>query len=125
MPIVNVVYYTEDGIKAPVLNWIHRLNEKVKIKCMRAIKLLASNGHDLRRPQADSLDRDIRELRIVYNNNQYRILYFFYRRKAVVLTSGFLKKGNRVPVKEIDRAVECKVKYKKSPKLHTYKEESE
>lgn len=125
MPKIDIVYYTEDGNKAPVLNWIYRLNEKVKIKCTSAIMMLALNGYDLRRPQADYLDRDIRELRIVYNNNQFRILYFFYGRKAVVLTSGFLKKGSRVPIREIDRAVKCKVKYEKNPKLHTYIEELE
>ena len=123
LPKTKVVYYTEDGIKAPVSDWIHRLSEKVKIKCARAIIRLAENGHELKRPEADILKRGIYELRIVYNNNQYRILYFFYGRTAAVLTSGFLKNQDKVPKIEIERAIKCKEKYVQNQKLHTYEEE--
>lgn len=98
------------------------MNLKVKAKCLVAIARLADEGHRARRPLVDYLDEDIWELRIALSGNQYRILYFFYGKKAIVLTGGFLKKVNKVPLKEIRKAIECKEKYENNPVLHTYVE---
>ena len=45
----------------------------------------------------------IRELRIVFGSNQYRLLYFFFG-KIIVITHGFIKKTDAVPVNEIKTA---------------------
>ncbi len=62
-------------------------------------------GHELRRPEADYLREGIYELRAKYQRVNYRILYFFAGRQAVVVTHGILKQVAAVPAKEIDLAI--------------------
>jgi phage-related protein len=44
----------------------------------------------------------IRELRIHYSSNQYRILYFFHVRDQIVLVHAFSKKTQQLKEKDID-----------------------
>ncbi len=71
------------------------------------IRLLATSGHELRRPAADFLRDGIYELRASYGTIQYRILYFFHGRDVVVLSHG-ITKTQKVPAVDIDRAIERK-----------------
>jgi phage-related protein len=52
----------------------------------------------------------------------YRILYFFHGKTAVVLTHGFSKQQAKVPPREIKTAVERKRLFQVSPRRHTYSE---
>jgi hypothetical protein len=77
-------------------------------------------GHELRRPIADSVREGIYELRPSYQSVHYRILYFFSGKDVVVLSQGITKEGE-VPEVEINRAVERKKRFEADPKAHTYK----
>ena len=50
-------------------------------------------------------------------NKQYRILFFFHGREAVILTRG-LTKEREVPKIEIDKAIESMNKYLSDPDKH-------
>ena len=52
---------------------------------------------------------------------QYRILYFYHQKDAV-LSHGFAKKKAKVPDKEIDAAIERKTKYQQDPEGHRIEE---
>ena len=54
-------------------------------------------------PYADVVRGKVRERRIVFGGNQYRLPYFFAG-KQIVITHGFVKKTGPVPVGELDRA---------------------
>lgn len=69
--------------------------------------LLATFGHELRRPVADSLREGVYELRPSHQGVAYRILYFFNGHDVVVLSHG-ITKGQKVPDEEIRRAVQRK-----------------
>lgn len=60
-------------------------------------------GPNLPRPYADIVRGKIRELRVSFGSNEYRFLYFFFG-KRIIITHGFLKKTDRVPEGEIERA---------------------
>jgi phage-related protein len=47
---------------------------------------------------------EIWECRIQFGSNAYRLLCFFLNRSIVVLTHGFVKKSQKTPVREIERA---------------------
>ena len=47
---------------------------------------------------------NIYEVRIKYGSNIYRILCFFYKNSIIVLTNGFLKKSQKTPKNEIEKA---------------------
>jgi len=47
---------------------------------------------------------EIWECRIVFGSNSYRIFCFFVENSVVVLTHGFMKKTQKTPRAEIERA---------------------
>ncbi|MEW6114362.1 MAG: type II toxin-antitoxin system RelE/ParE family toxin [Thermodesulfobacteriota bacterium] len=122
MPRVEVVYYQNDDETVPMKEWMKGLGSQPKhrAKCIEWIGLLRDNGHDLRRPIADYLRDDIHELRPRFQRIQYRMLYFFYGRERAVITHGIIKQTDKVPPKEIDRAVEMKKRYEQDADRHSH-----
>lgn len=121
MGAIAVVYYRdEDG--APALEWLSKLPDRAYAKGMVRIERLSELGHELRRPEADNLRDGIYELRWKMGHVNYRLLYFFHGREAVVLAQG-LTKENKVPGRDIDMAVARKAAYLKDPEAHSHYEE--
>lgn len=119
MPQTEVIFYCNADGTAPVKEWLEgQSNKKVKGKCINYINLLENSGYELRRPIADLLRDDIRELRPTYMNVHYRILYFFSQNKAV-LAHGCSKEG-AVDDSDIERAILRKRRFQANPELHTY-----
>lgn len=100
----RIVFYTTARGESPVIDFLSTLNAKARTKAGAFIELLAREGHSLRRPYTDVLRGKIRELRIPYGTNQYRILYFFFHGDSIVLLHGFTKKTQKVPARELERA---------------------
>jgi len=61
------------------------------------------------------LTEEIWEFRTLYGNLQYRFLAFWDKTSAtetlVISTNGFVKKQNKIPEKEIKKAIQSKNKY--------------
>ena len=61
------------------------------------------------------LNEDIWEFRTLYQGLQYRLLAFWDKRDKtntlVVSTHGFIKKRNKVPDNEIQKAIQQRIKY--------------
>lgn len=102
----RIVFYTTVRGDSPVKDFLDGLDVKARAKVVAFIKLLAQEGHGLRRPYTDTVRGKVRELRIPYRTNQYRVLYFFFLKDFIVLLHGFTKKTQRIPEREIKRA-EC------------------
>lgn len=81
---------------------------KERAKVLAAVDLLEEEGPNLYRPYADYLRDGVHELRVRVSRVRYRVLYFFWDRRDIVLTHGITKKTGRVPETEIDRAVRCR-----------------
>jgi len=120
MPEIRVILFAEDDGSCPLLSWLDDQVPKVQDKCQVKIERLQEMGHELRRPEADYLRDDIYELRVRFQSANYRMLYFFHRR-GVVLSHG-LTKEDKVPSREIDRAVWNKQLFEADPDRHTYEE---
>lgn len=54
---------------------------------------------------------DIWEIRIQSGNNIFRLLCFFDKGNVIILTNGFAKKSQKIPIKEIDLAEKRKQEY--------------
>ena len=117
-----IVFFRDENGSAPFLDWFDRLPEEAKVKCRARLGLLAEQGHLLRRPAADYLRDGIYELRARAGRVQYRLLYFFHGRQAVVLSHGISKQEAAVPPTEIERARRRKLAFEADPQRHTYKE---
>jgi len=124
MPETRVIFYQDEEGKAPVLEWLDKLEQQDSnglINCLDRIQKLASMGHELRRPLADFLRDGIYELRIKLGTVNYRILYFFHGRVAAVLAHGLIKESE-VPKRDIELAIQRKGKFELDPERHTFKE---
>jgi hypothetical protein len=122
MPKTRVVFYKEDDGSVPILEWLASLQERALDKCTVRIERLAELGHELRRPEADLLRDGIYELRVGLGHVNYRILYFFHDRLAAVISHGITKE-DKVPAKEIEKAIMRKRKFDANPARHTHVEE--
>ena len=121
MPRIHVLFYQEDDGTVPVLDWLDSLPPKAQDKCVVKIERLRELGHELRRPEADFLRDGIYELRVGLRGVNYRLLYFFHGKGAVVLAHG-LTKERVVPPREIHEAIRRKRKFGQDPDKHTYQE---
>ncbi len=97
-----------------------RTQPKHRTKCIKYLALLRDRGYDLRRPHADLLRDGIRELRVQFSFENYRMLYFFYGRDLAVLTHGITKHQDETPPGEIDKAVRLSIEYGRDPESHTF-----
>jgi phage-related protein len=121
MPKTKVVFYREDDGSVPILEWLDSLQPKALDKCTVRLERLKEMGHELRRPEADSLRDGIYELRVGLQHVNYRMLYFFHGQSAAVVSHGLVKEAE-VPPKEIEKAISRKQKFEKDPKTHTHEE---
>ena len=100
----ELIFYTTAHEESPVDEFLDALGSKQRAKVQRFLGHLKAIGPDLARPYADALRGKIRELRVPYGRQHFRLLYFFCG-KTIVVTSGFVKKTAEVPEGEIERAV--------------------
>jgi len=100
----NVIFYrTIDG-KCPVQDFLDSLPGKVAQKIVWVLRLL----EDLDKVPSSYFKKligteEIWECRVQFGSNAYRIFCFFIDNR-VVLTHGFVKKSQKIPVQEIERA---------------------
>lgn len=120
MPETTVYIYAEASGDSPVVDWLTELrrdNQRAFVACRARVLLLASLGHELRRPHADMLRDGIYELRAKVGTVNYRLLYFFHGRDIAVVAHG-LTKEREVPVSDIERAIQRRKRYEKEPEKH-------
>src|SRR5439155_23253883 len=113
MPKTPVVLYQETDGTAPFLQWFDGLSTKGQDKCRVRIERLVWLGHELRRPKADLLRDGIHELRAAHGGLNYRILYFFHGREAVVFSHGIVKQGADIPDRDSKQAIARKKAFAK------------
>ena len=99
----EVIFHETSSGRCPTDDFLDTLQPKIGAKIAKWIEKLEEHGPNLPRPYADIVSGKIRELRIVFGSNHYRLLYFFVG-KTIVITHGFVKKTNAVPVNELKTA---------------------
>ncbi len=120
MPEVQVIFFKKADGKVPMIDWLDDLEAKDKRKCLERIERLRNQEYELNRPFAAYLRDDIYELRVKRGNVNHRMLYFFHEGRAVVISRGLIKKTQKVPPREIDRAMERKAEFERDSILHTF-----
>ena len=119
MPPTEVIFYRDEHGRIPILEWLDGLPGRARMKCLARLERLERLGHELRRPEGDYLRDGVYELRASYQGVHYRMLYFFHRTEAVVVSHG-LKKEREVPAVEIDRAAGRKRQFERAPEKHSF-----
>ena len=81
---------------------------KLREKTLRSLALLQELGPQLRGEEAEYIRDGLFELRTQFGSDITRIFYFFFVGRKTVVTSGFIKKSQKTPRREIERALRCK-----------------
>ena len=107
----EVIFYDKADGTEPAKDFILSLDKKMRAKMLRTISLLADNGPDLREPCSKPLGDAIFELRAKVGSDISRVLYFFIVGRRVILINGFIKKTQKTPPAELERAKRYRADY--------------
>ena len=113
MPGVRVIFYDKADGTVPAKEFIDSLDEGMWAKMSRVVMMLRDFGSALRRPYSAPLGDGIFELRAQFGSDISRVLYFFIINGCAVLTHGFIKKTQKTPPEEIERAKRYRAEYLK------------
>jgi phage-related protein len=120
VPRIELYFYQEEGT-VPLLEWLDELPTTARAKCTVRLERLAELGHELRRPEADTLRDGIYELRAKHAGVNYRMFYFFHGRSAAVISHGISKQRADVPEREMQTAFLRKARYAQDPGAHGFR----
>lgn len=107
----EIIFYDKSDGTEPVKEFLDSLNVKMRAKMVREIELLAVNGPELREPYSKAIGDGIFELRAKVGSDISRVLYFFFIGRKIILTNGLIKKSNRTPPGEKDKAIKYRAEY--------------
>ncbi len=100
----NIIFYERDNGKIPVQEFIDSLTRQQRTKAIHEIEILEQFGTELKMPHAKHIDGKLWELRIKAGSDISRIFYFVHVGDDIVLLHGFVKKTQKTPSAEINKA---------------------
>lgn len=98
-------YYVDDSGNIPVRDFLRGLDKKTYARFLWSFEQVRIRNVQAREPLVRHLEGKIWEIREESNTNIYRVLYFFFRGKRIVLLHGFTKKTQKLPREELDIAI--------------------
>ena len=108
---LSVNFYKTNSLKCPVSDFLDSLSGKTAQKITWILKLIEETDFVPKKYFKKLLPHDIWEVRIDFSGNTYRILSFIYNNSHLILTHGFIKKTQKIPRNEIDKALSYKSDY--------------
>ena len=108
-----VVFYVEDSGSNPVNEFLKKLDVKTQARFIDSIERLRQRNIQAREPLVRHLEGKLWELREESNTNIYRIIYFFFTGRRIVLLHGFVKKTQTTPGREIELSKRRMLNFKK------------
>ena len=109
----DVEYYEKADGSRPAEDFILSQDAKMQAKIFATLELLEIKGPGLREPFSKPLGDGIFEVRAKQGSDISRVLYFFVVGRKVILTNGFIKKTQKTPSREIDRAKQYRADYQR------------
>ncbi|MEI7488857.1 MAG: type II toxin-antitoxin system RelE/ParE family toxin [Chryseobacterium sp.] len=101
----TIKFYIKTNGREPAREYIESLDKKEQNKILKYINFLRMSKGYLEEPYSKHIVGKIRELRVGFGHNRYRIFYFGFVDKKIIILSAFLKKTNKTPPREIERAL--------------------
>ena len=100
----TVEFYETQSGERPAEEFLDTLDVKMRGKLVMTLKVLQEQGNCLREPYSKHLEDGIFEVRGKVGSDISRVLYFFYFGGRIILTNGFIKKTQKTPRGEIEKA---------------------
>lgn len=107
----EIIFYDKKDGSEPAKDFLLSLDNKMRAKMFRTIAMLQTNGYELKEPYSKPLNDGIFELRAKVGTDISRVLYFFIIGHKIVLTNGFIKKTQKTPKEEIEKAKKYRLEY--------------
>jgi len=107
------IEFFKKGNISPIIEFLDSLQEKERAKVLRNIELLKQFGLNAGGSFIEPIGEGLFSLRTVFSGVNIRLLFFTVVGNQVVILSGFKKKTNKIPKREIDIAKERKKEYLK------------
>ena len=96
-----IEYYLEEDDSSPVGEFLDSLDQKTLARFRWSLEQLQVRNITAGPPLVRHLEGDLWELREESSTNIYRIIYFFFTGRRIVLLHGFQKKTQRTKNKEL------------------------
>ena len=113
----DIEYYQKKNGEIPVEDFLLTLEPKLRAKAYSDIMLLKRLGINIRAPYSASIKGDkykgLFELRTKFSSDITRIFYFLFENNKFVLLHGFVKKTNKPPTRELEKALNYKLDYER------------
>ena len=106
-------FYEKENGEQPAKEFMLSLDKKLRAKLADTIMILQDNGYELREPYSKHISEGIFELRAKQGSDITRVMYFFYVDRHIILTKGFIKKSQKTPQSEIEKAKRYRSDYLK------------
>lgn len=106
-----VEYFERPDGSRPAEEFILEQDFKMQAKLFMALEFLEEREPMLREPFSKPLGEGIFEIRAKQGSDISRVLYFFVVGKKVILTNGFVKKTQKTPAREIEKAKKYRAEY--------------
>lgn len=106
-------FYEKENGEQPAKEFMLSLDKKLRAKLANTIMILQDNGYELREPYSKHISEGIFELRAKQGSDITRVMYFFYVDRHIILTNGFIKKTQKTPQSEIEKAKRYRSDYLK------------
>jgi phage-related protein len=88
------------------------VNERAKIfETINYFLELKNNNLPIKESLSKHLDDGIFELRTFLSDKIARTMYFYQRGAKIIITHGFIKKTQKTPRREIEKAIDLRTKY--------------
>ncbi len=107
----SVVFYDTPIGAEPAKEYLDSLDAKMFAKTLRSIEVVRAEGPAAREPYSKHLEEGIFEIKARVGSDISRVLYFFFINRRIILTHGFVKKTQKTPRAEIDRAKKYRAEF--------------
>jgi len=97
-------FLVDESGKSPVEDFLDSLDVKTRARFRWSMEQLRVRNVQAREPLVRHLEGDLWELREESRTNIYRVVYFFFTGRRIVLLHGFQKKSQRTPRGELETA---------------------
>lgn len=101
----SIVYYAEADGSSPVREFLESLDAKTQVRFGWAIEQLRIRNVRASEPLVKHIEDKLWELRRDSGTDTFRVFYFFFSGRKIVLLHGFQKKSQKTPRQEIETAI--------------------